>query len=210
MAREDDRRRRYLQEEFQNSERSTLPAEGHASQNSETPITPSPTHRGLRESSPMADDPSYDLEREHREGRDVSVNARVTSPSSNVLRLQGISAIVTSLNSYRHDIHLQFVIIIRREEDHQARPERVLQRREHRLQGENVCWQCQPYPGLLHPSPCLRFSFAYDPYNTNTQTTTTVTRETPSGLVLRRPYKAGISRQLRKISSCYPLQICVV
>ncbi len=119
--------------------------------------------------------------------REVSLNVKVASPSSSVLRLQGMSAIVTSLNSYRHDFHLQFVIVIRREEDHQVLPEQVLQRREHRLQGENVCSQCQPYPNLLHPSPRLRFFFTYNLYNTSAEATTTVPREPPSRLVSTSP-----------------------
>ncbi len=82
------------------------------------------------------------------------MNVKVASPSFSVLRLQGMSAIVTSLNSYRHDFHLQFVIIIRREEHHQARPERVLKRREHRLQGENVRWQ------LMSTVPWFTASFS--------------------------------------------------
>ncbi len=95
---------------------------------------------------------------------------------------------------YRHLVELVSTrlssavrIVIRREEDHQVLPEQVLQRREHRLQGENVCSQCQPYPNLLHPSPRLRFFFTYNLYNTSAEATTTVPREPPSRLVSTSP-----------------------
>ncbi|SJL06960.1 uncharacterized protein ARMOST_10302 [Armillaria ostoyae] len=52
-------------------------------------LAKTPKPRSLR-LPPIEDygSPRYDLEREHREGKDVSVNARVASLSSSMLRLQ--------------------------------------------------------------------------------------------------------------------------